>query len=243
MKRNTKIKRIGLLFACFLFFSSSAFAVRLTDLSGGLTEEELTGMVEVEEEDEETTEEDDSDVPAGKYDPVIYSIEIQEARESKKAKVNLNGKNLLPTKGSVSVSMPGGSVGSYSYQSPTLLIFNLPDNVRSGDVTVTTSSELGTKRTSKGFPFEFHPPKILFVTGDDGIAPGKTIKIWGNHFDGIFYRKAGKSKIADVKNGYLHGGGVSTGGNLSVIEITLPEENFSKDFWVERNCDTSGDNC
>lgn len=234
----------SLIFAFSVLFSAageSALALRLTDLSGGLTEEEIKGLVEPKEEEEEGATDEDKERSA--VDPVIESIVIQGNREIAGAKVNLTGKNLLPTKGSVSVSFPGGSVSSFSYQSSTLLIFELPSNVTSGNVTVSTTGENGWKRTSDPYPFEFHPPEILFVTGKDGIGPGKTIQVWGNYLDGIFYRKDNRSKLADVKNGYLQGADISADGNLSVIELKLPEKNYNKEFWVERNCDSQGNNC
>jgi hypothetical protein len=238
-----KNRFLSLIFVFSFVFSisgESTLALRLTDLSGGLTEEEIKGLIEPEEEEEE---EESKLIPDTGADPVIESIVIQGSREVSGAKVNLTGKNLLPTKGSVSVSFSGGSVSSFSYKSPTLLIFELPGNVQSGNVYVTTTSEHGKNRKSKGHPFEFHPPKILFVTGEDGIAPGKKIQVWGEYLDGIFYRKNGRSEVAEVKNGYLQGAGVAADGNLSVIELELPKDNFNKEFWVRRNCDPQGKNC
>ncbi len=188
--------------------------------------------------------------PAGDHVemPVITDILIADNIERKGAKVTLRGKNLLPTKGSVSVSFPsdsGGSVSvsSFTLQSPTTLIFELPDKVGTGNVTVKVTGEKNTSLTSAPYQFAFHQPKILFVSGEDGIAPGKKITIWGEYLDGVYMQNNGRSRILPLKNATLQGGDAGKNGNLSVIEVQLPTGDFKKSFWVERGCDQNGENC
>lgn len=180
--------------------------------------------------------------------PVIESLTLLGKKEYAGVRANLRGKRLLPAKGSVSVTMTDVngsplSVKDFHLQSDTLLTFDLPATVGSGNVTVTATNERGGKSTSKPYYFEFHQPEILFVTGDEGIGPGKKIKIWGKHFDGTYYRDHQRALYAPIMNGKLEGADKKMDGNLSVIEITLPEGSFKKEFWVERNCDDQGENC
>jgi len=187
--------------------------------------------------------------------PEIVKITIDEKKEHSEAEVTLRGKNfLIPDKEGENVSLEvtfqsvdseETSVNSFSYQDNHILVFLLPKDVSGGNVTVRLSS--GDRESiSDPFPFEFHPPKILFITGDDGIAPGKKIRLWGEYFDGIHFNVDGKSLFEDWKNGDLIEGDGKTQSvkkNLSSLDITLPEKNFQKEFWIERNCDGKGENC
>ncbi len=181
-------------------------------------------------------------------EPIITDISIVDGIERKNAKTTLRGKNLLPTKGSVTVSFTddnGGSVSVSSFlrESPNSLVFELPDRVSTGNVTVKTTGELGTSKTSAPYHFEFHQPKILFVTGEEGIGPGKSIKIWGEYLDGVYMNQGGRTRVVPISTATLKGAEVGVNGNLSVIEMRLPEGDFQKDFWVERSCDAQGENC
>lgn len=187
--------------------------------------------------------------------PEITKITIDEKKEHREGEITLRGKNfLIADKEGESASLKvtfqtvdekETSVTSFSYQDNHTLVFLLPENVSGGNVIATLSS--GDRESiSDPFFFDFHPPKILFITGDDGIAPGKKIRLWGEYFDGVHFNVDGKSLFEDWKNGDLiegDGAAQSTKKNLSSLDITLPEKNFQKEFWIERNCDQEGENC
>lgn len=209
-------------------------------------------MVPVFAQDESTDDPEASPTPTPAGDrvetPVITDISIAGGVERKGAKVTLRGKNLFPTKGSVSVNFPndsGGnvSVSSFSITSATTLVFELPDGVGTGNVTVTTKGEKGTSQTSAPYQFQFHQPKILFVTGEDGIAPGKTITIWGEYLDGVYLQDNGRSRVLPISTADFKGADLGSTGDLSVIQLKLPEGDFKKEFWVERGCDENNENC
>ncbi len=244
MKVNVLAQKIGFGFLFFCILTSSSFALRLTDLSDGKTEDQLKGLVEETVVDPAATRGLVTDI----REPVIEAITIQNNKETDGASLALHGKELLPTNGRVTVSFVTlngqGSVSAFSYSSKSLLLFPLPKNVISGDVVVSATGENQQTKKSKPFYFEYHPPEILFVTGKDGFGPGKTIQVWGNYFDGVYFRDGGKSKMAEMRSGVLKGGDdVSVKGNLSMVELTLPIKNYNKKFWIERNCDAKGENC
>lgn len=183
--------------------------------------------------------------------PEIFSADIQNKREYDGAVVVLSGKNFGITGHSTatvtfSTTDEGTTtVSSFRYHSPTSLIFPLPTKLAAGNIYVTVKDDSGAdSKTSKPFFFDFHPPEILFITGDDGIAPGKKVKIWGNYFDGVYYRNNGRSERAEIQNGKLSGtNSARANGNFSVIEMTLPKDSFQEEIWVERNCDEKGEHC
>ncbi|QQS59619.1 hypothetical protein IPN35_01915 [Candidatus Peregrinibacteria bacterium] len=185
-------------------------------------------------------------------EPVIESISIEEYQENEGVVLSVKGKNFIPPHGKAVLLFPndtGGttSVTSFLYESPTHLVFPIPKNPSSGNVYVEAQETKGEKqkKQSNAFYFEFHPPEILFITGENGIAPGKDIRIWGKNLDGVYYQKGGRSYVVeDVSTGQLTGGfSKKAEEGLSYIDVTLPEENFNKKFWVERGCDRDGKNC
>lgn len=180
--------------------------------------------------------------------PIITDIRLANDVERANAKVSLRGKNLLPSKGSAVVTFAkagGGTVSASIFieTSSSLLLFRLPVGVVTGDVTVKVTGENGTTMTSAPYHFDFHQPKILFITGEDGIGAGKTIRIWGEYLDGVYFREGGKTKILPIDSAFLQGAEVGLNGAISTIDIELPKGDFDKDFYVERGCDESNENC
>lgn len=236
-----RFQNILLLCLAFSFSFSPAYALKLGDM-GEVKGEEKTSS------EEETLSGVVVDIP----EPVIESVSIEEYQENGGVNISIKGKNFIPTHGTVTVLFPtssGGSstISSFIYSSPTHLVFSIPKNAGSGNIYVKAQETKGGKTTkqSKAFYFEFHPPEISFITGDEGIAPGKKIRIWGKNLDGVYYQKGGRNYVVeDVSTGKLSGGFTQkTDEGLSYIDITLPEENFNKKFWVERGCDRDGKNC
>lgn len=185
-------------------------------------------------------------------EPVITEVVIQNRKEYDGAVVAVMGKNFgIIGKDDTSVVFPTvdgatQTVSNFNYISPVTLIFPLPQDFVGGSiyVKVAAGNTSGVTKSSKPFHFDFHPPEILFITGEDGVGPGKKVRVWGNYFDGIYYRRDGKSRRADIENGMLKGvKGAKANGELSYIDMTLPAATFQQDFWVERNCDEKGENC